>query len=137
MTRLEQIYSHYRNFCLSAGIEKPMAAQLWLAITDYVLKPPPTPKPPASTAPEYCPPRNPEKDLRIARAKADGLTVRQFPAIGKQGFLHFKTCRVCGGLLPIERFSKQGKSKRSNCKTCDNHRRRPPSASGGLAAAAD
>lgn len=122
-SRLEQTYAHFRAFCASVGIEKPMAAQLWLAITDYVLKEPPVTKPPVSTVPNYCPPRNPEKDLREARAKADGLTVRTLGGISREGFFNFRTCRACGECLPLRSFSKHRSSLRSICKNCDNNRR--------------
>jgi hypothetical protein len=123
MDRLEAIYSHFRSFCARVGIEKPMATERWLATADHVVKEHFVPKPPVSTVPKHCGPRNPARDLCVALVKTDGLVVRQARATGRGGFYSFKSCRACGGFLHKNRFSKQGKSFRAVCKACDNSRR--------------
>jgi hypothetical protein len=122
-SRLGQIYAHFCEFCMTVGIEKPMAVQRWLAITDRLVKEPYIPEPPASTVPKHCWPRNPARNLCIARVKSDGLIVRQIGTIGREGFYNFKSCRACGRFLLKSRFSKQGKCLRAVCKMCDNSRR--------------
>jgi hypothetical protein len=36
-------YALDREFCRTVGVEKPMAAQRWFAIVDYLVKEPPIP----------------------------------------------------------------------------------------------
>jgi len=120
---LEQIYAHFREFCANVGIENPMSARPWFETTEYLVKEPPISKPPVSTVPKYCRPRNPAKDLCRAHIKAVGPGVRQFRITSRGGFYNFKSCRACGGLLLKSRFSKQGKCLRSVCRRCDNLRR--------------
>jgi hypothetical protein len=83
-------------------------------------------------------PRKPEDDRqREADVRANRLFVGELrpdgsvapvrrpsaPIYGKS-HLTARTCRACTEFLPAERFSKQGKGRRSICKACDNKRRR-------------
>jgi len=120
---LDRIYADFCEFCTMVGIANPMPAQRWLAITDRLVKEPSSHRPPPSTVPKHCGPRNPAKDLRTAHVKAAGLIVRQFRLTGRGGFYNFKNCRACGRFLPKSRFSKQGGSLRATCRSCDNSRR--------------
>jgi len=121
---LDQIYADYWAFCAMVGIDKPMPAQRWLAVTDRLVKEATNHKPPASTVPKHCGPRNPAKDLRMACVKDAALNsiVPRLDTTSRGGFYNFKDCRACGRFLPKSRFSKQGESLRATCRSCDNSR---------------
>src|SRR5215469_7193050 len=113
-SRLDETYAHFCEFRMTVGIKKSMSAQDWLATTDRLVKES-NPKPPTSTVPKHCGPRNPAKDLRMAYVKEAGLDsiVRRLDTTSRGGFYNFKSCRACGRFLLKSRFSKQGDSLRA------------------------